>query len=87
MVETMLEGLSGSRDPLVISDVRYRLAQKIVDEEGELVTDLPKMPWTTMDGELVEVAGSLFGEVEGAAGLYNYDWEYLQVWSEIIDLS
>jgi len=37
------EGLSGSHDPPVIGDVKYRLAQKIIDDEYGVSSNLQEI--------------------------------------------
>ena len=72
-----LTGLSGGRNPLAVENVKYQLAQDIIDDEVSSMQD---------SMEPVEVTGALFGGIRGAAGFEDYDWEYLKVWSQIVVL-
>jgi len=80
------DGLLGCRESGVLAHKKYRQAQGIIefhDVEGLNRTsefrNLGSAP-------LVEVAGLLFGGIEGAASNDMWDYEYLRVWSNIIDL-
>ena len=72
-----LTGQSGVRNPLAVENVKYQLAQDIIDDKVSSMQD---------STEPVEVTGSLFGGIRGAAGYEDYDWEYLKVWSQIVVL-
>ena len=72
-----LTGQSGVRNPLAVENVKYQLAQDIIDDEVSSMQD---------SMEPVEVTGALFGGIRGAAGFEDYDWEYLKVWSQIVVL-
>ena len=60
-----------------VENVKYQLAQDIIDDEVSSMQD---------SMEPVEVTGALFGGIRGAAGYEDYDWEYLKVWSQIVVL-
>ena len=72
-----LTGQSGVGNPLAVENVKYQLAQDIIDDEVSSMQD---------SMEPVEVTGSLFGGIRCAAGYEDYDWEYLKVWSQIVVL-
>jgi len=79
-------GLLGCRESDILADEKYRQARDIM--ESYEVEDLN---WTSEfrnpgSAPLVEVGNLLFGGIEGAASNHMWDYEYLRVWSNIIDL-
>ena len=80
----MSDGLSGDRDPLVVDDVKYRLAQNIIDQEEDSTIECSREANLLQDTQLQHNTELLFGGISGAAGYDDLDLEYMRVFGSII---
>ena len=82
----MSDGLSGDRNPLVVGDVKYQLAQAIIDKDTSTVTYKTHKEDLCLchNEDLCQETERLFGGIGGAGGNDDFDLEYMRVFGSII---